>query len=377
MSVAELTSDRVNDFTRDHALVSTFLTEAILLVGVYVVIDEIIERREARRWSDVMSLGVRALSTRAEGAAEIIRRAVDGLAVETRADGSVDYQEFVSSRAEEVADWLRADDSRARSFAEQSRQSATRLEDAIIRWGPTLIEDPDSAELLNLLPDIVDSARSAAEMIVPADRWRDRAGRPDEAEGATREWTESERQLFKDNLLDVLKHADEFRGRVSPPARSGQASAQGSTRPHGGSRGCVDNRDFAHQVANHVHAAAARVAAGGGAPAAGVADDDRDSVVPVSRLDDECAVAGGDGVLDCVGAGLRAGEDDVLDRLAVDASGFEPAAEVVSEQGHYWTHSRESQSEGVAGASEGRTLVPAEAVDDPLRKLLGLLPQLG
>jgi len=39
------------------------------------------------------------------------------------------------------------------------RQSATRLEDAVIRWGPTLIEDPDSAELLNLLPDIVDSRR--------------------------------------------------------------------------------------------------------------------------------------------------------------------------------------------------------------------------
>src|SRR5262245_54609006 len=102
MSVAELTSDRFNEFTRDHALLSTFLTEAILLVGVYLVIDEIIERREARRWSDVMSLGIRALSTRADGPADIVRRAVDGFA----ADGSVDYQELVAARADELADWL-------------------------------------------------------------------------------------------------------------------------------------------------------------------------------------------------------------------------------------------------------------------------------
>ena len=67
LSVAELTSERFNAFTRDHALLSTFMTEAVLLVGVYLVIDEIIERRDARRWRDVMSLGIRAMSTRAEG----------------------------------------------------------------------------------------------------------------------------------------------------------------------------------------------------------------------------------------------------------------------------------------------------------------------
>ena len=86
LSVAELTSQRFNAFTRDHSLISTFITEAVLLVGVYLVIDEIIQRRETRRWSDVMSLGIRALSSRAEGAAAIIRRTVDELAVETRSE---------------------------------------------------------------------------------------------------------------------------------------------------------------------------------------------------------------------------------------------------------------------------------------------------
>src|SRR5262245_33893976 len=214
MSVAELTSDRVNDFTRDHALLSTFLTEAILLIGVYLVIDEIIERREARRWSDVMSLGVRALSTRAEGPAEIIRRALDELGGENRAEGSVDYQEVVSRRADELAAWLRADDSRAHAFTEQMRRSATRLEDAVIRWGPTLIQDPDSAELLNLLPDIVDSARSAADTIAPAANRFDPAGRQDEAPDA------APGPIFEDSVLEVLKHADEFHRRLPSRATS-------------------------------------------------------------------------------------------------------------------------------------------------------------
>ena len=224
LSVAELTSDRFNEFTRDHSLLSTFMTEAVLLVGVYLVIDEIIERRDARRWSDVMSLGMRALSTRAEGPAGIVPRAVDELAVATQSEqlraSSVDYEESVSLRSDELGDWLRADDSRARSFAEQMQQSASRLEDAIIRWGPTLIEDPESAELLNLLPDIVDSARSAADTIAPAAGRFDRARRQDETVDATRGWTDVERQLFKDSLLEVLKHADEFDTRMSPRAPS-------------------------------------------------------------------------------------------------------------------------------------------------------------
>ena len=74
MSAAEVTSERFKDFTQEHALLSTFLTEAVLLVGVYLVIDEIIERRAARRWRDVMSFGIRALSTRAGGPAEIVQR---------------------------------------------------------------------------------------------------------------------------------------------------------------------------------------------------------------------------------------------------------------------------------------------------------------
>jgi len=200
LSVAEATSERFSDFIQDNSLLATFLAEAVLLVGVYLVIDEIIERREARRWSDVMALGVRALSTRAEGPAEVVRRAVDELAVET---APVDYQEFVSHRADELAHWLRADGARARSFAEQTRRSATRLEDAIIRWGPTLIEDPDSAELLNLLPDIVDSARSAADTIAPAD------GRLEPARP----------ELFEQSVLDVLSHADEFQRRAAPRAQ--------------------------------------------------------------------------------------------------------------------------------------------------------------
>jgi len=195
LSVAELKSERFNHFTRDHSLLTTFITEAVLLVGVYLVIDEIIERRQVRRWREGMSLGVRALSTRADAPAGVVRHAVDELA------GSVDYDEFVSGRADELADWLRADDSRARSFAEQLRRSATRLEDAIIRWGPTLIEDPESAELLNLLPDIVDAARSAADTIAPA------AGRFD----PTRQ---NDDLPFGDSLRDILRNADEFQRRV-------------------------------------------------------------------------------------------------------------------------------------------------------------------
>jgi hypothetical protein len=168
LAVAELTSERFKEFTGDHSLISTFMTEAVLLVGVYLVIDEIIQRRETRRWSDVMSLGVRALSTRADGPAVLIRRSVDELTVGDTPVAPVDYKDFVARRGDDLADWLRADHSRALSFAGETRRSASMLEEAIIRWGPTLVEDPESAELINLLPDIVDSARSTAD---------DRAGR--------------------------------------------------------------------------------------------------------------------------------------------------------------------------------------------------------
>ena len=38
LAVAELTPERFNAFTRDHSLISTFMTEAILLVGVYLAV---------------------------------------------------------------------------------------------------------------------------------------------------------------------------------------------------------------------------------------------------------------------------------------------------------------------------------------------------
>jgi hypothetical protein len=238
LSVAELTSQRFSAFVQDHSLIWTFITEGILLVGAYLVIDEIIQRRESRRWSDVRSLGIRALSSRAEGPAEIVRRAVNGLVVEPKSNqpssrldtadaarsGSAGYEEFVSGRVDELADWLRADAGRAHAFAQEMRQSASGLEEAIIRWGPTLVEDPESAELINLLPDIVDSARSAADTITPAAGWFDPARREDEILGATEGWRDGDhgdRQL-KDSLLDILQKADEFQRRVSPQASQGR-----------------------------------------------------------------------------------------------------------------------------------------------------------
>ena len=38
LALAELTSERFSAFTGDHALISTFIAEAVLLVGVYLVI---------------------------------------------------------------------------------------------------------------------------------------------------------------------------------------------------------------------------------------------------------------------------------------------------------------------------------------------------
>lgn len=229
LTIAELTSERFNRFTGDHSLISTFIAEGILLVGVYLVIDEIIQRRETRRWSDLSSLGLRALSAFARRPAEIIQRGVDELPVETerpqpdsRLDGDEgsptrpeDYQELISVRADELGDWLRADEARTRIFGEEMRRSASRLEDAIMRWGPTLVEDPDSAELLNLLPDIVDAARSAAQEIAPATGWLDRVHGRNKTETVTA-WTEEGRRRFKDSLLEILKNLAEFDRRLSP-----------------------------------------------------------------------------------------------------------------------------------------------------------------
>lgn len=76
LSVAEVTSDGFRDFAQKHPLIATFITEAVLLAGVYLVIDEIIQRRDTRRWSDVTSLGKRALATRADEPSGVIRRTV-------------------------------------------------------------------------------------------------------------------------------------------------------------------------------------------------------------------------------------------------------------------------------------------------------------
>jgi hypothetical protein len=147
----------------------------------------------------------------------------DRFAVETGQQGhdllpkarSADYQKVVSDRAGEFGDWLRDDNERAVSFARAMRQGASGLEEAIIRWGPTLVEDPDSAELINLLPDIVDAARSAARSIAPASGWFDRT-RTHEAVEVARGRTDDDRQSFLDSLIVVLRNADEFDKRLSP-----------------------------------------------------------------------------------------------------------------------------------------------------------------
>jgi hypothetical protein len=228
LAVAELTSDGFSEFIQDHALISAFVAEAILLVAVYLVIDEVFQRRETRRWGDVTSLGVRALAAFAHRPADIVRRLVDELAVDAdraqagsrRAGGEpsprgvVDYQKLVEGQGGELGDWLRADGARARSFAEEMRRSASSLEEAIVRWGPTLVEDPDSAEVLNLLPDIVDSARSAAQAVAPAVDWLDRARGKQETTGPGGDWTEDDRQRFTSCLLEILRKGDEFDRRL-------------------------------------------------------------------------------------------------------------------------------------------------------------------
>src|SRR5262245_22182263 len=222
LSVAELTSDGFREFTQDYPLITTFITEAVLLAGVYLVIDEIIQRRETRKWSDVTSLGIRALSTRAQEPSRIVRDTVGEFAVATGrgsldvspTSSTADYQRVVTDRAGELGDWLRDDDERAGSFARAMRQGASRLEEALIRWGPTLVEDPDSAALINFLPDIVDAARSAARSIAPTAGWFDRDRRADEAVDVVRHWTDDDRQAFKDDLIVVLKSAAEFDARL-------------------------------------------------------------------------------------------------------------------------------------------------------------------
>ena len=206
LAAAELTSDGFRSFVQDHPLIATFLTEAVLLVGVYLVIDEIIQRRETRRWSDVTSLGKRALSARADESAKVVRAAVSEFALATSGDGgraqvsdSAQYPQLVANSGDELEIWLRDNAERARSFADSMRRSATRLEDSIVRWGPTLVEDPDCAALINLLPDIVDAARSAAESVAPTPG---AVGRDDG-------------QSFADDLLVVLRNAGTFSERVS------------------------------------------------------------------------------------------------------------------------------------------------------------------
>lgn len=192
--VAELVSPRFRDFVGGHALLSTFLAEAVLLVGVYLVIDEVMQRREARRWSDVMSLGIRALSTTADEPAAIVRRAVDDFA----GTDAPHYRGLVADRPHELAKWLLADPGRTRSFVDEMRRSASRLEDAIVRWGPTLVEDSEAAAALNLLPDVVDAARSAADTIS--------AG----GDGAA----------FGESVLEILENGEQFRERASRVSRS-------------------------------------------------------------------------------------------------------------------------------------------------------------
>jgi hypothetical protein len=77
------------------------------------------------------------------------------------------------------------------------------------------VEDPDSAELLNLLPDIVDSARSAAQAIAPASGWLDRIRGREETE-TVGGWTEEGRQRFKDGMLEILENVGDFDRRLSP-----------------------------------------------------------------------------------------------------------------------------------------------------------------
>jgi hypothetical protein len=205
LTLAELMSGGFSEFTRDHALISTFMTEAVLLVGVYLVIDEIVERRHTRRWSEVTELGIRALSTLAHRPAEIVRSVFDQVVAPALPE---DDEELVERYGDALGDWLRADETRARRFADETRRSATSLEEAIIRWGPTLVEDSHSAGLLNVLPDVVDSTRSAAQAISPAPRWVDAPTETDAS--VSNGWDEDARQRFKDSVLEILEKVGEF-----------------------------------------------------------------------------------------------------------------------------------------------------------------------
>jgi hypothetical protein len=68
--------------------------------------------------------------------------------------------------------------------------------------------------LLNLLPDIVDAARSAAQAIVSARgrlhpvRGREETGIP------LGGWTEDDRRRFKDSLLEILRNEGKFDQRL-------------------------------------------------------------------------------------------------------------------------------------------------------------------
>ena len=80
-------------------------------------------------------------------------------------------------------------------FARRSPERVPGLKTEISSLLRRGIEDDEAAGLLNLLPDIVDSARAAADAITsPVD------------DG----WTDERRRQFEGSLLEILESANEF-----------------------------------------------------------------------------------------------------------------------------------------------------------------------
>src|SRR5262249_29937646 len=144
----------------------------------------------------------------------------------------------------------------------------------------------------------------------------------------------------------------------------------------------LDDRDVVHERADHLEAAPARISLGVlvGVPAPVVADGELEHAMADADADLECRALRRLGMLHCVRARLRAGQDDVRARLGRNVLPLQPATQLVPDEPQHDREPRQTERETAGVLTEDRAALAAQGPDDasglktcPVAEVTGVL----
>jgi hypothetical protein len=170
----EVLVDSVREFWTQHPLTAGLVASAVALAVTVLVVDEVMRRRDAKRWSAVAETAMRELSTDAFAAWTDVMDAfgfgaVQGRFLDARWHGL--SEESAQPRVEPILppEFEPAVGQRLNDLSECARV-AGRIDDvtealshSVAKWAPVMLQHADLAKALNVFSTMRDALISAGE----------------------------------------------------------------------------------------------------------------------------------------------------------------------------------------------------------------------